>query len=171
MSMTLIIAFLATGVFSGTIAGLLGVGGGMIIVPVVVWILSSQGMAEDYAIKIALASSLAIIIPTSISSALAHHRSGALRWDIVKRMLAGIIIGTAIGGLLVDWLPRVLLARCVCCRLLVNCSQDVTRSQPQTLPHTTRHRWPKYRGQRHWQHIRIAGHRRRLSNGSFLTLV
>lgn len=106
MTTSLLIAFLVTGIFSGTIAGLLGVGGGMIIVPVIVWILGAQGIAPDYAIKIALASSLAIIIPTSMSSALAHHRSGALRWDIFKGMLPGIIVGTALGGLLVDRLPE-----------------------------------------------------------------
>jgi hypothetical protein len=109
MSTFLIVAFLLTGVFSGTVAGLLGVGGGMIIVPMVVWILSSQGLGDDNAIKIAVATSLAIIIPTSISSTLAHHRSGALQWDIVKRMLPGILIGTALGGLLVDSLPDMAL--------------------------------------------------------------
>lgn len=106
MNTSLIFAFLLTGVFSGTIAGLLGVGGGLIIVPIIVWILSAQGLAPDYAIKIAVATSLAIIIPTSISSARAHHRSGALRWDIFRRMLPGILLGTAFGGLLVDWLPE-----------------------------------------------------------------
>lgn len=106
MSVSIILAFLATGVLSGTIAGLLGVGGGMILVPVIVWILASQGLAEGYAIKIALASSLAIIIPTSMSSALAHYRSGALRTDIVKQMLGGIVAGTIIGSLLVDRLPE-----------------------------------------------------------------
>lgn len=109
MTISLFIAFLITGVCSGTIAGLLGVGGGMIIVPVIVWILGAQGIATDHAIKIALASSLAIIIPTSLSSARAHHKSGALRWDIFKRMLPGIIIGTAFGGLLVDYLPDIVL--------------------------------------------------------------
>ena len=106
MSLSIVLAFLATGVFSGTVAGLLGVGGGMILVPVIVWILSTEGLAEGYAIKVALASSLAIIIPTSMSSAFAHYRSGALRSDIVKHMLFGIIIGTALGGLLVDQLPE-----------------------------------------------------------------
>lgn len=109
MSTDLIVVFIVTGMFSGTIAGLLGVGGGMIIVPMIVWALSSQGLSNDNAIKIAIATSLAIIIPTSISSTVAHHRSGALRWDIVKQMLFGIIIGTALGGLLVDWLPEMIL--------------------------------------------------------------
>jgi len=131
MSLSIILAFLATGVFSGTIAGLLGVGGGMILVPVIVWILSSQGLAEGYAIKVALASSLAIIIPTSLSSALAHYRSGALRGDIVRQMLFGIIIGTALGGLLVDLLPEQWAAHYICRWLLVNCCKDVVWQQPQ----------------------------------------
>ncbi|MGM0563100.1 MAG: sulfite exporter TauE/SafE family protein [Pseudomonadota bacterium] len=105
MSTALILAFLLTGVFSGTVAGLLGVGGGLIIVPIIVAILSHQGLGADYAIKIGVATSLAIIIPTSISSARAHHRSGALRWPLFRQMLPGIIVGTAAGGLLVDALP------------------------------------------------------------------
>ncbi len=109
MDPTLILAFLLTGVFSGTAAGLLGVGGGMIIVPMIVWILSAQGLADEVVIKIALATSLAIIVPTSISSAWAHHRSGALRWDIVRKMALGLVVGTALGGLLVDWLPATVL--------------------------------------------------------------
>lgn len=140
MSLSIILAFLATGVFSGTIAGLLGVGGGMILVPVIVWILASQGLAEGYAIKIALASSLAIIIPTSVSSALAHYRSGALRTDIVKRMLAGIIIGTILGGVLVDLLPelwlRIIFAvGCwlIAAKMLLGGNPKPSRGLPNTL--------------------------------------
>lgn len=140
MSLTIILAFLATGVFSGTIAGLLGVGGGMILVPVIVWILASQGLAEDYSIKIALASSLAIIIPTSLSSALAHYRSGALRMDIVKQMLVGIIVGTVLGGLLVDrlpehWLRIIFAAGCwiIAAKMLFGGNPKPSRGLPNTF--------------------------------------
>ena len=140
MSLSIVLAFLATGVFSGTIAGLLGVGGGMILVPVIVWILSSQGLADGYAIKIALASSLAIIIPTSMSSAFAHYRSGALRSDIVKHMLFGIILGTALGGLLVDLLPeqwlRIIFAvGCwlIAAKMLFGSNPKPSRSLPNTF--------------------------------------
>jgi len=109
MNAMLIVAFLLTGMFSGTIAGLLGVGGGLIIVPIIVEILSLQGLAPDHAIKIAVATSLAVIIPTSLSSAKAHHHSGMLRWDIFKTMLPGILIGTIAGSVLVDILPEYLL--------------------------------------------------------------
>ena len=106
MSTLIVLAFLLTGVFSGTLAGLLGVGGGMIIVPMIVWVLGAQELAPEYAIKIAVASSLAIIIPTSLSSALAHHKSGMLKWAVFKAMLPGMIIGTMLGSLLVDRLPE-----------------------------------------------------------------
>ena len=140
MSLSIILAFLATGVLSGTVAGLLGVGGGMILVPVIVWILASQGLAEGYAIKIALASSLAIIIPTSVSSALAHYRSGALRMDIVKHMLSGIILGTVLGGLLVDqlperWLRIIFAAGCwiIAAKMLFGGNPQPSRSLPGTV--------------------------------------
>ncbi|EDY85503.1 membrane protein [gamma proteobacterium HTCC5015] len=109
MSASTIFAFLLTGVFSGTVAGLLGVGGGLIIVPIIVAILHAQGLAVDYAIKIAVATSLAIIIPTSLSSARAHHRSGALRWPLFWQLLPGIIAGTVLGGFIVDAMPELWL--------------------------------------------------------------
>lgn len=109
MTTSLIIAFLLTGVFSGTVAGLLGVGGGLIIVPIIVAILHTQGLAADYSIKIAVATSLAIIIPTSLSSARAHHRSGALRWPLFWQLLPGIVGGTVLGGFIVDAMPELWL--------------------------------------------------------------
>ena len=68
------------GAFAGTIAGLFGVGGGLIIVPVLAIIFKYQGIANDVIMHLAIGTSLAIIIPTSISSVLAHHRQGAVLW-------------------------------------------------------------------------------------------
>lgn len=97
--------FLITGLVSGTLAGLLGIGGGMIIVPVVVWVLAAHGYGDDNLIKVALGTSLAVIIPTSISSALAHYRRKTLRLDVFFNMLPGVIVGTIAGGFLVGYLP------------------------------------------------------------------
>ena len=87
------------GIGTGFLAGLLGIGGGMIMVPFITIILSGQGVAPDLAVKMAIATSMATIIFTSISSVRAHHKRGAVRWDIVKRLAPGIVIGSMIGSL------------------------------------------------------------------------
>jgi uncharacterized protein len=80
-------------------AGLLGIGGGMLMVPFLTLILSSRGVAPDLAIKMAIATSMASIIFTSVSSVWAHHRHGAVRWEIVKHLAPGIVLGSLIGSL------------------------------------------------------------------------
>jgi uncharacterized membrane protein YfcA len=87
------------GIGTGFLAGLLGIGGGMIMVPFITIILSGQGVAPDLAVKMAIATSMATIIFTSISSVRAHHKRGAVRWDIVKRLAPGIVVGSMIGSL------------------------------------------------------------------------
>lgn len=132
-----IIYFLIAGGCSGTLAGLLGIGGGMIIVPVIIWVLNTHGYTDDNLIKIGLATSLAIIIPTSISSACAHHRSGALRWNIVFRLLPGILIGTVAGGFLVDALPDMVLKIIFAVGCFLVAFKMVTQAVPKpsrTLP-------------------------------------
>ena len=87
------------GIATGFLAGLLGIGGGMIMVPFITVILSHQGVGPDLAVKMAIATSMATIIFTSVSSVRAHHKRGAVRWDIVKRLAPGIVIGSMIGSL------------------------------------------------------------------------
>ena len=87
------------GVGTGFLAGLLGIGGGMLMVPFITIILGQRGVAADLAVKMAIATSMATIIFTSVSSVRAHHRRGAVRWDIVKRLAPGIVIGSLIGSL------------------------------------------------------------------------
>lgn len=93
----LIIAMLATGVAGGVLAGLLGVGGGIVIVPVLEFVLEWLGVPADYRMHMAIATSLAVIIPTSISSARAHHKRGAVDIDLAKRWVPFIAIGAVIG--------------------------------------------------------------------------
>ncbi len=96
----LLIAELAVlGIATGFLAGLLGIGGGMLMVPFISIILSNRGVASDLAVKMAIATSMATIIFTSISSVRAHHKRGAVRWDIVKRLAPGIVVGSFIGSL------------------------------------------------------------------------
>ncbi len=95
----LIVELALLGLGTGFLAGLLGIGGGMLMVPFITLILTGRGVAPDLAVKMAIASSMATIIFTSISSVRAHHRRGAVRWDIVKRLAPGIVMGSMIGSL------------------------------------------------------------------------
>jgi uncharacterized protein len=95
----LIIELLALGVGTGFLAGLLGIGGGMIMVPFLTYIMSTRGASPDLAVKMAIATSMATIIFTSISSVRAHHKRGAVRWDIVKGLAPGIVLGGLLASL------------------------------------------------------------------------
>jgi len=96
----LIIAMLATGIVGGVLAGLLGVGGGIVIVPVLELVLELLGVPPDYRMHMAVATSLAVIIPTSISSARAHHIRGAVDINLAKRWAPFIALGAIIGVLI-----------------------------------------------------------------------
>ncbi len=96
----LLIAELALlGIATGFLAGLLGIGGGMIMVPFISAILTHRGVPPGLAVKMAIATSMATIIFTSISSVRAHHKRGAVRWDIVKGLAPGIVLGAALASL------------------------------------------------------------------------
>lgn len=101
-----VIAYLLLGLVAGFVAGLLGVGGGLIIVPVLVWLLEAQGLTQD-AMHYALGTSLASILFTSISSLRAHHARGAVEWSTVRRITPGILFGTFVGAALAAQLSPV----------------------------------------------------------------
>ncbi len=96
---TLILELALLGLITGFLAGLLGIGGGMIMVPFLTMILSGRGVDPQLSIKMAIATSMATIVFTSVSSVRAHHKRGAVRWDVVKRLAPGIVLGAAIGSL------------------------------------------------------------------------
>ena len=91
-----IVELAALGLTGGFMAGLLGVGGGMVLVPFITWILASRGVDNELAVKMAIATSMATIIFTSISSVRAHHKRGMVRWDLVKGIAPGIMIGALV---------------------------------------------------------------------------
>jgi len=95
----LIIELALLGVCTGFLAGLLGIGGGMVMVPFLTIMLSHRGVEADLAVKMAIATSMATIIFTSISSVRAHHKRGAVRWDLVKGLAPGIVLGSMLGSL------------------------------------------------------------------------
>ena len=97
-SPTLLLELLALGAFAGFLAGLLGVGGGMLMVPFVTFIVSTRGVEPGLAVKMAIATSMSTILFTSLSSLRAHHRRGAVRWDLVRGIAPGIVLGSLAAG-------------------------------------------------------------------------
>lgn len=106
-----LIAILAlSGVVAGFVAGMLGVGGGIVTVPVLEYSLRFAGVPEEYRLHIAVATSLAAIIPTSISSARTHHGKGAVDWQLARRWGVPIVAGAIAGGIAASHAPLAVLA-------------------------------------------------------------
>ncbi|MDF3022088.1 MAG: sulfite exporter TauE/SafE family protein [Steroidobacteraceae bacterium] len=99
-----------SGLVAGFAAGLLGVGGGIVTVPVLEYSLRFAGVPEEYRMHVAVATSLAAIIPTAISSARAHHSRGALDRDLARRWAVPMIAGAFAGSLLASHAPLAVLA-------------------------------------------------------------
>lgn len=96
--MSLFLSYILVGVVAGTLAGLFGVGGGLIIVPILIASFELQQFAPDVLTHLAIGTSLATIVVTSLSSVKAHHNKQAVNWQLVKWLGLGIIVGTALGG-------------------------------------------------------------------------
>lgn len=99
------LAYPLLGVLVGFMAGLLGVGGGLITVPLLLFINQAQGMSESHLYKIVLASSMAAMTFTSFSSMRSHHRQGNIDWVVVKSLVPGLLIGAMLGGMLSAQVP------------------------------------------------------------------
>src|SRR5881394_3083767 len=97
---TLALGLVLSGVVGGLVAGMLGVGGGIVVVPILYHVLALLGIDESVRMHIATGTSLATIIPTSFSSVTAHNRKGAVDWELLRRwavpMFVGVLIGSAI---------------------------------------------------------------------------
>jgi uncharacterized membrane protein YfcA len=96
--MTYVLLYLALGALAGLLAGLLGVGGGLVIVPILTFIFTAQRMPAPFILHLALGTSLASIMFTSISSLRAHHGRGAVNWQVFRRITPGILVGTLLGS-------------------------------------------------------------------------
>lgn len=96
-----LLALVATGIFAGILAGLLGVGGGIVIVPVLFFLFQEFGVSPESAILIATATSLSTIIPTSISSIRSHHQKDNVDIELLKQWAIFILAGVLIGSWLV----------------------------------------------------------------------
>lgn len=96
MLMTLLL-YLVLGAFAGAAAGLFGIGGGLLIVPVLIFTFTLQGVPVEVLTHMAVATSLATILVTSISSVRAHHKRGAVSWGLFKPLAVGILVGAVLG--------------------------------------------------------------------------
>ena len=100
----LLLLLMAIGGFAGVLAGLLGVGGGIVLVPAFYYTFAGLGYESGALMQVCLATSLATIIVTSARSVSAHHKRGAACWDILKSWAPGIVIGAVIGVLVASGL-------------------------------------------------------------------
>ncbi|WP_444891266.1 sulfite exporter TauE/SafE family protein [Microbulbifer sp. DLAB2-AA] len=101
----MLLIYLLLGAVAGTAAGLLGIGGGLIIVPALVLIFSATGISPEVLTHMAVGTSLATIVVTSISSVWAHNAKGGVDWHLFWVMTPGILVGSWLGGVTADLLP------------------------------------------------------------------
>ena len=101
--------YLTVGALAGFLSGLFGLGGGVIIVPVLIFMFTASNLSIEVVTHLAIGTSLATIAVTSISSAFAHHQKGAVRWDLIRWIIPGILIGSVLGGLFAASLPGPIL--------------------------------------------------------------
>jgi len=91
-----------TGLLAGFLAGYLGIGGGLVLVPILSWIFSHDPATAGVAVQMAVATSLATMLFTSMSSLLAHHRRGAILWTLVRQLLPALLLGALLGSFIAD---------------------------------------------------------------------
>lgn len=133
------LAYLALGVFVGFFAGLFGIGGGLVMVPMLVWMLEAQHLGGVHVLHLALGTSMAAILFTSFSSARAHHAHGAVDLDIVRRITPGLLLGTLSGALLASRVPVLPLTLFFALFVYFSAAQMLLQLKPKaarTLPGT-----------------------------------
>lgn len=122
------------GAIAGLLAGLLGVGGGLVLVAALAWLLPLQGVPAEAAMHVALATSLASIIVTAVSSTRAHHRRGSVRWASVRWLVPGLLAGGLLGSAVAVALPGDLLRYLVAGYCLLAATQLVFGQPRQRGP-------------------------------------
>ena len=128
---SIIATYCAIGAVAGVLAGLLGIGGGLVIVPMLVWAMSGQGIDPSIIMHLALATSMASIMFTSVSSFMAHHRRGAVRWEVVRRITIGILTGTFLGSCFASAMSTDFLKGFFCVFLYVVATQMLLNKKPK----------------------------------------
>lgn len=131
--MDTITIYLVTGAASGLLAGLFGVGGGLIIVPALAWLLPQQGVGQTAVMQTAIGTSLAVIGLTSIASMRAHHARGGVLWPVFWRLAPGIVAGSLLGAWIAHGLSGAALKRVVGFGALLIALQMLFELAPKTV--------------------------------------
>lgn len=131
MDIYFIICLLALGVVTGLFAGLFGIGGGGIMVPVLTFLFFRQQFPAAHILHMALATSMAAIVPTAIASLRAHHKHQAVMWPVVIKITPGILVGTFAGTFIASYLPAPPLAIFFSCFMAFVALQMVINRKPK----------------------------------------
>lgn len=99
------LAYLAVGAAAGFFAGMFGIGGGAIIVPLLVFLFEAQGLPKTHILHLAVGTGMATILFTSVASVRAHAARGAIRWDIAWKMTPGVVAGGLVGSGMTKFIP------------------------------------------------------------------
>lgn len=110
MDITYLLAFLVLGLAIGLFAGLFGIGGGGTMVPVLTFLFTKLAFPAEHIVHMALATSMAAIVPTALASLRAHHSRAAVLWPVVIKIAPGILLGTFAGTFLASYLSAKALA-------------------------------------------------------------
>ncbi len=131
--------YLFLGAIAGVLAGLLGVGGGLVLVAALVWLLPTQGVPADQAVHVALATALGSILMTGLSSARSHHRRGSVLWPTVAWLVPGLLLGGWLGSVLAtrlegDWLRGFIAFYCWAAALQLGLDWPKARVESAAVP-------------------------------------
>jgi uncharacterized membrane protein YfcA len=141
MDIYFIISLFVLGAFTGFFAGLFGIGGGGIMVPILTLLFVQQQFPAEHTVHMALATSMAAIVPTALASLRAHHQHHAVLWPVVIKITPGILLGTFAGTFLASYLsakPLAIFFSCfmalVALQMVLNRKPPAARPLPGTLP-------------------------------------
>jgi uncharacterized membrane protein YfcA len=138
--MSWLVAYVATGAFVGFLAGLLGIGGGMTLVPILSALFAAQALAAEHTVHLALGTAMASIIFTSSASVRAHHQRGAVDWAIVRQLAPGMAIGALVATLASGFVSQRALALAFAAIVYAGATQMLLGGRPSAsrgLPGTT----------------------------------
>lgn len=131
MEIYLLLTFIALGAFTGLFAGMFGIGGGGVMVPVLTFIFARMAFPAEHLVHLALATSMAAIVPTAVASLRAHHARGAVLWRVVLKITPGILLGTFAGTFLASYLSAKSLAIFFSCFMAFVALQLVLNRKPK----------------------------------------
>lgn len=137
LPLPLILELALLGLCTGFLAGLLGLGGGMLMVPFMTILLTARGYSDSYLVKMAVATSLATICFTSLSSVRAHQKRGAVLWPVALMLAPGILVGSFLGSQIAVALPSKVLGLVFAAFVTFSATQMIFNRKPtptRTLP-------------------------------------